>query len=266
MITATSFPMNPNTEEFLYFLLWTTDTLMRPTWRNVNDSFEQWTWRSGLGRRMQELARRQLIETEEKGSAAALARVVRLTERGRLIALGGRDAGERWRRSWDGLWRLVMFDLPTSQRRLRMQLWRLLKDLHLGYLQNSVWISPDPVVEIKETLRAIPSAADVLLCLEGRPSAGEPDGDIVAAAWNFAEINRRYGRCLEILDEGPPTLGSKLAEWARRERTAWKHVMQIDPLLPLALHPSGYLGPEAWTRRKAVFVRLLRESGGGARA
>jgi phenylacetic acid degradation operon negative regulatory protein len=259
--------MNPNTEEFLYFLLWTTDTLMRPTWRNVNDSFEQWTWRSGLGRRMQELSRRKLIETEEKGAAPSLARVVRLTERGRLIALGGRDAGECWRRSWDGLWRLVMFDLPSSQRRLRMQLWRLLTDRHYGYLQNSVWISPDPVAEIKETLNALPSAADVLLCLEGRPSTGESDGDIVNAAWNFAEIDRRYSRCLEILDEAPPTSGSKLVEWARREQTAWKRVMQIDPLLPLALHPSGYLGPKAWTRRKAVFVRLLRESvDGKARA
>jgi DNA-binding transcriptional regulator PaaX len=118
-------------------------------------------------------------------------------------------------------------------------------------------------VEIKETLNAIPSAADVLLCLEGRPSAGETDGDIVAAAWNFAEINRRYSRCLEVLGEGPPASGSKLVEWARREQTAWKRVMQIDPLLPLALHPSGYLGPEAWSRRKAVFIRLLRESDGG---
>jgi hypothetical protein len=115
-------------------------------------------------------------------------------------------------------------------------------------------------VEVKETLSAIPSAADVLLCLEGRPGAGESDGDIVAAAWNFGEINRRYSRCLEILGEGPPTSGSKRVEWARREQIAWKRVMQVDPLLPLALHPLGYLGPEAWTRRKAVFVRLLRES------
>ncbi len=32
--------MRPSTEEFLYFLLWNADSLMRPTWRNLTDPFE----------------------------------------------------------------------------------------------------------------------------------------------------------------------------------------------------------------------------------
>ncbi|HYD83142.1 MAG TPA: hypothetical protein VEA63_03800, partial [Opitutus sp.] len=80
--------MKPQTEEFLYFLLWTADSVMRPTWRNVSDSFESWAWRNGLGRRLADLEARKILERHPEPD---LSRVVRLTQRGKDLALGGRD-------------------------------------------------------------------------------------------------------------------------------------------------------------------------------
>ena len=42
--------MQPKTEEFLNFLLWSADLLARPTFRNLTDSYESWAYRNGLMR------------------------------------------------------------------------------------------------------------------------------------------------------------------------------------------------------------------------
>jgi phenylacetic acid degradation operon negative regulatory protein len=244
--------MKPRTEELLYFLLWSADSLMRPTWRNLNDPFETWAWRNGLGRRLAELERQKLIESHPDSDVS---RIVRLTDAGRCLALGGRDPARRWSRGWDGQWRLVMFDLPGHRHELRQQLWRTLRRHHFGYLQMSVWITPDPATELRVTLGETKVQADAFLVIEGRPAAGESDQEIVQAAWDFPRINHRYERHRDFLRHDPPTDG-RLVEWARREIAGWRAAVALDPLLPRPLLPSGYLGIEVWQRRQKILARL----------
>jgi hypothetical protein len=40
--------VNSKTEEFLNLLLWSAEQLMRPTFRNLTDSYEAWAYRHGL--------------------------------------------------------------------------------------------------------------------------------------------------------------------------------------------------------------------------
>ena len=246
--------MRPQTEELLYVLMWSADIMLRPTWRNLEGSFEAWAWRNGLARRLSELERQKLIERHPQPE---LTRVVRLTEQGRCQALGGRDPAALWKRRWDGRWRMVLFDLPTAQRNLRVRLWRLLRAKHFGYLQDSVWVSPDEATEVRTTLGEAKVQADTFLVMDGKPAAGESDAEIVAGAWDFSAINERYERHLEFLSKSPPT-GTRLIEWARRENAAWRAALEIDPLLPAALLPPGYLGAEAFQRRRRVFANLAR--------
>jgi phenylacetic acid degradation operon negative regulatory protein len=244
--------MKPRTEELLYVLLWTADGLMRPTWRNLNDSFESWAWRQGLGRRLAELENAQILERHPEPD---LKRVVRLTEHGRRLALGGRDPMAQWSRPWDGLWRLVLFDVPTQRHDLRQQLLRVLRRSHFGYLQNSVWISPDPVVDVRKALGGSKVQADAFLVMEGRPAAGESDREIVAAAWDFLLINQRYQQYLAVLAR-VPTSPARMQDWTRQENAAWKAALAIDPLLPCGLLPAGYLGEKALQARRKLFAHL----------
>jgi hypothetical protein len=62
------------------------------------------------------------------------------------------DPEERWARPWDGQWRLVLFDVPTGQNSQRERLRRYLREKGFGYVQNSVWITPDPLTEEREIL------------------------------------------------------------------------------------------------------------------
>jgi phenylacetic acid degradation operon negative regulatory protein len=252
--------MKPRTEEFLNLLLWSADLLTRPTFRNLTDSYESWAYRNGLLRQVATLEQHQLVERDP---ATLDDRMYRLTWQGRLHALGGRDPQARWSREWDGRWRIVLFDVPTAQNTQRARLRRYLRDKGFGYLQNSVWITPDSLEEERRILVGGKINVESLLLLEARPCAGESDAEIVAGAWDFERINCRYARHLEILGQRPggalgtDTAAKALLRWAAAEREAWLDAVTNDPLLPETILPDDYLGRQAWRRR----IEVLREAG-----
>jgi len=254
--------VKPKTEEFLYFLLWSAEQLTRPSFRNLDESFEGWAYRNGFLDQIAVLERQRFIERKSGRSGA---RVYRLTTQGRLHALSGRDPEVQWSRSWDGHWRLVVFDVPTRQNTQRSRLRRCLRNKGFGYLQNSVWITPDALDEEAETLRGTKANVESLILLEARPCAGESDAEIVAGAWDFDVINQLYARYLKIL-KGKPIgkLTNKeramtMRHWAEAERVAWRDAVNSDPLLPERLLPPGYLGRRAWQRRIEVLRKAKRD-------
>ncbi len=251
--------MKPKTDELMNLLLWSAEKLAQPTFRNLTDSYESWAYRNGLLRQARSLEEQRLLERDP---AAPDDRVYRLTWQGRLHALGGRDPQARWSRKWDGRWRLVLFDVPAAQNSHRARLRRYLRDKGFGYLQNSVWITPDPLEEERRILVGGKINVESLLLLEARPCAGESDAEIVAGAWDFERINRRYARHLEILGQRPGgallsgAAARALLRWAAAEREAWLDAVTNDPLLPARILPADYLGQQAWRRR----VEVLREA------
>jgi DNA-binding transcriptional regulator PaaX len=252
--------MQPRTEEFINLLLWSAEKLSRPTFRNLTDSYESWAYGKGLLRQIAALESQNMLERD---TTVLDDRIYRLTWQGRLHALGGRDPQARWSREWDGRWRLVLFDVPTTQNTHRVRLRRYLRGRGFGYLQKSVWITPDPLEEERHILVGGKINVETLILLEARPCAGESDAEIVAGAWDFERINRRYARHLKILDERPGgPLGNEAAAralrgWAAAEREAWLDAVTNDPLLPARILPSDYLGQLAWRRR----VEALRVAG-----
>jgi phenylacetic acid degradation operon negative regulatory protein len=257
--------MRPRTEEFLYLLLWSAEKLMWPTFRNLTDSYESWAYRSGLLRQVSMLEQQKMLE---RNPASPDDRLYRLTRQGWLHALGGRDPQAQWSREWDGRWRLVLFDVPTTQDSHRVRLRRYLRSKCFGYLQNSAWITPDLLDKERQILVGGQVNVESLILLEARPSAGETDEEIVAGAWDFKRINRLYTRHLEILGERPRAAPQSdraakvLLRWAATEREAWLDAVQHDPLLPERILPSDYLGRRVWERR----VEALRDAGRQLRA
>ncbi len=251
--------MSPRTEEFLYFLLWGAETLARPTFRNLTGSYEGWARRTSLLRQLQRLEQGAFIERNPESPAG---RIYRLTEVGRLHALGGRDPEAHWNRSWDGMWRTVIFDLPESRNASRVRLRRFLKSRGFGYLQNSVWVTPHRLDATLKEMAALGQDVESFVTFEGRPCAGERDAAIVNGAWDFRNINRRYQRCMRLLQELPQEGGhvgapNKLKEWAGQERAAWLDAAGSDPFLPNRLWPSQYLGRDVWRLR----TQVLRNAG-----
>src|SRR2546423_6081389 len=142
--------MKPRTEELLYFLLWSAELLARPSFRNFTDSYEAWAYRNGILRQAGRLEQSRLLESRLNGAD----RLFRLTEAGRLHALGGRDPAIEWVRPWDGRWRLVLFDVPPDQDTHRDKLRRLLKSRCFGLLQRSGWITSNSLEGIRKELQS----------------------------------------------------------------------------------------------------------------
>jgi len=256
--------MKARTEELLYTLLWVAESVARPTFRNLTETFEGWAYRKGL---LQQLAALEKAAFLERQGERPLDRVHRLTEAGRLVALGGCDPVTRWKRRWDGQWRMILFDIPQAKASERTRLRRSLAARGFGYLQNSVWITPDPLTGERDSLSAAEVDVESLLLLEARPCAGESDAEIVAGAWNFDAINAAYDRHATALESLPTqplrdeAVARRLHRWLREERLAWMDVTGLDPFLPAVLHPPGYRGPKAWKRRLEVMAdagRLMR--------
>ena len=117
--------MKAKTELLLYRMGWVLDRMMHPSFRNMDQSFESWAYQSGCLRQIQSLESQRLVESKPDDGRSGK-RVYRLTELGRLAALGGRDPEQEWARRWDGLWRMVLFDVPESERRVRGSLRQVL--------------------------------------------------------------------------------------------------------------------------------------------
>jgi phenylacetic acid degradation operon negative regulatory protein len=253
--------VKPKTEELLYLLLWSCDQMFNPTFRNLTDSFEAWAYRNGLLRQLHALEQQRFLE---RSVSRPDPRLLRLTEKGRLHALGGRDPEAEWARPWDGQWRLVVYDVPVQQNSRRWKLSRYLRSQHFGCLQNSVWVSPDPLTEQRKILAGAVADVESLILLEARPSAGESDEEIVLGAWDFDAINRCYLAHMSILDSRPSgALRGKNSRafhrWASDEREAWQSAVTVDPLLPRPLLPKGYAGRKAWKQRIATLARARKQ-------
>jgi len=258
--------MQPKTEEFLYMLLWTLDKAMRPTFRNLHESYEGWAYRNGFLRQVDKLATQGFLE--RRGGTERDVRLYRLTERGRLHALGGRDPVREWGRRWDGRWRMVLFDIGEDQSAQRDKLRRYLRARFFGYLQHSVWVSPHPLETEQAALKGAVINVESLILLEAQPAAGESDQEIVLGAWDFAEINKRYAAVLKILEDRPREplddsgAAKRLKAWARRERAGWSKAVAFDPLLPRSLWPRGYLGERVWKKRVKSFQGIAQQLAG----
>lgn len=251
--------MQPKTEELMNLLLWTADSLTRPMFRNLTEGYENWSYRNGLARQVVRLERGGWLEQSPDDD-----RQFRLTAKARVHAMGGRDPEAEWARPWDGQWYMILFDIPNDQNTQRVRLRRYLKEQGFGLVQNSVWVSAKPLDTEAEILNGGRANVGSMLLLKASPCAGESDTEIVQTAWDFDVINERYAEHDRILEARPnkpivnEAAAERMQEWSRQERLAWISAVKQDPLLPDALHPKGYAGPNAWRKRRRELTKVAK--------
>ena len=255
-------PPSYMTEDWYILALYVLDYLMNPTLARFCESFESWEYRTRIRPKLRHLTHVRAVRRVGEGRRAVLL----ATEEGRRLAWGGLNPRERWARSWDGRWRLLVFDLPEREAQLRLRLWRWLRGRRYGYLQQSVWLSPDPVTDENLPLTPLRLTPESYLVLESRPVPPDSDLGMVRSAWDFSAVNGAYRRCIELAIAGTSfvrssaTESSRLHAWLAAERQAWVAATALDPLLPQALLPPDYRGQEAWQERHATFTLLAHHA------
>jgi len=101
-------------------------------------------YEGSFARALSQARRHGYLEVVEKEGR----KQIRFTTLGRLKIFGK----QRFRKQWDGRWRILVFDIEEKRKITRNLFRQKLKDLGFKPIQKSVWISPYDVSEKIEEL------------------------------------------------------------------------------------------------------------------
>ncbi len=133
---------------------------------------------------------------------------------------------------WDGMWRMVIFDIEETQRNIRDQLRRFLKSLGFGRLQLSIWVSPFPVREILEEFLAQSGLGNIVLVAEADYVSGWGSLELASRVWNLPALTGKYQQF---------TYRCKQAERVTAKlREEFAGLIIADPFLPDGLYPREF--------------------------
>ena len=168
-----------------------------------------------------------------------------------------------WNRKWNGIWYILVYDVPEADRPYRNTLRQFLKKQRMGCFQKSVWITPHDIRPQYSDLQEA-AALGVFACLfEARTVLGMLSEQVVWESWDFDtlyDLQKRfcevYGENLEILRGAVvPDLDS-LMRLAGEEIDAYRSAFALDPLLPSQLLPHDYKGKEAHIIHQKLMAEL----------
>ncbi|OGD57315.1 CRISPR-associated endonuclease Cas2 [Candidatus Berkelbacteria bacterium RBG_13_40_8] len=154
---------------------------------------------------------------------------------------------------WDQKWRLVMFDIPETQRAIRDKLRRALSNLGLGILQASVWISArnikDKIDKISQRLK-----------LEGKIRYFEVTANtslnhqIIEKAWNLPEVNLDLERFIKNANHALKNMGKGNGDRCNAKKLIFEYalILKKDPKLPLEFTEQNDIRRLA----RAIYLKL----------
>jgi phenylacetic acid degradation operon negative regulatory protein len=164
---------------------------------------------------------------------------------------------------WDGVWHMVIYTVPETDRALREQLRKRLTWLGFGSLASAVWLSPhDRVARVRESFAGQPAVR--LDTFQSRSAGPAADRDMAARAWDLEGLDKDY---VALLERYRPRLaryraGELSEKEALVERIGLTHDYRLFPFRDPDLPPE--LLPEGWSGRAAH--ELFREAHGLLRA
>ena len=150
------------------------------------------------------------------------------------------------------------------ERHYRDTLRGFLKQLRMGCLQRSVWVTPRDIRPAYDDLEQAANVYAISYLLETRTVLHRETSEIVESAWNFdhlQELHERYllvfGENLHLLDELNYDEDA-LMTLLYAEAEAYIQCMRTDPLLPDDLLPQGYQGKNVFKLHQRIRKIIAR--------
>jgi len=152
---------------------------------------------------------------------------------------------------WDGIWRLVSFDIPEKKASLRVWLRNKLRELGFGMLQESLWITPHKLGQMFEEFLEHENLKDYCVVWEAKTIFGENEKELTRRVWNLEDLQGKY---LDLIDRFPKIFSNKRLINQRRQE--WQEdyfaILASDPGLPKELLPDDW----PFERAKSIFKKL----------
>lgn len=161
-----------------------------------------------------------------------------VTSRGHKIFYEDYPLAKLRKEKWDGIWTVIMYDFPETERVQRGRLRRKLMSLGFGGPQISILVSPLSIEEPVQKLLEGEGVTDKVWVLRATRILGMENHEVVRRAWPMVdEINKLY---LELLRVLPDVRRSEALSnlWGRY----FSAVNSVDPYLPPELLPEDWSG------------------------
>lgn len=192
------------------------------------------------------LNKRDLINTFDERRGRRLL----VTSRGRKIFYESYPLAKLRSEAWDGVWTLVMYDFPETERFKRRRIRRNLMDFGFGCPQISILISPLPLGEPVQKFLEGKGVAGRVWTLRAERVLGMENREVARKAWPIVgELNALYKELLRVL---PEIKGDK--QLVSRWKIYFLAVNNADPYLPFELLPEDWKGGAC----EQEFLRLGR--------
>lgn len=150
----------------------------------------------------------------------------------------------------DGVWKVVIFDIPDNEKMARLKFQKHLVELGFGKLSRGVYISPHPLfTAVKRLARKLGIENNITLI---KTSFIENEKHKIASAWNLKEINAEYEKFIQIAKQESL---KRMPFWplsAKQLEKVFAELYSKDPHLPKEILPASWHGKEAYGVFKAI--------------
>lgn len=145
----------------------------------------------------------------------------------------------KWQdQKWDGLWRMVIFDIQESNRKTRQIFRQKLLSLGFGKLQQSVYITPFDVAEDMYEFIQLHNLEKQAHVLVNKHLFIKNFNKLVKDIWQLDDINEKYYQVYTIIKENQINSNKNL----RQLTTQHLDIVAQDPFLPKQLLPKPWYG------------------------
>ena len=149
---------------------------------------------------------------------------------------------------WDEKWRVVIFDIPESERKYRLLLRDKLAQLGFGKLQNSVYVAPYPLLGSINRFACAMGIRQYLRFLEA--SRIDDEKKLVEKAWDLESVNEAYESFINRSKKAKKDIYWPLR--AKKLEQEFSQLYENDPHLPETLLPKDWVGTRAYKTFKEI--------------
>ena len=147
---------------------------------------------------------------------------------------------------WDGLYRILTYEVPERKRALRDSLRREVSGWGLGPWHRSFWVTPHPIKGVLQELTAGTELTPYIQLFEGKPVVGDTTV-LVEKVWDTPSLEKKYKALFkswhDVLSDSESNKNQKLKKIVNE----YIAVLKEDPGLPPELVGRKWIGTEAFT-------------------
>lgn len=145
------------------------------------------------------------------------------------------------KKKWDKKWRMVIFDIEEIQRVKRRKFRDKMKELGLGMLQKSVYLTPfDIGLDLQEFIDK-EGLKEVVFVLEVSVIADCSARFLAQKVWSLEKINRKYKEILKKTEELRQSSEGDCEKKLKELKEEYFQIVLLDPCLPKELLPKNWL-------------------------